>query len=97
MDPLSNFYNRHLMVQHFLASQNRKTPGQTRRQLAISVAANFDRGQTTRRNIVRWESSWVNDRKIPESAYGDWQAAWMDDEDLKMAVRHFSKKEGQRK
>lgn len=97
MAPLSNFYKRHQMVQHFLASQNRKTPGQTRQQLTVSVATNFDWGQTTVRNIVWWESSWVNNWTIPKSAYGDSYAAWMDDKDLKMAVWNYAKKKGQRK
>lgn len=66
----SNFYQRHLMVKHFLAIQKRRTLGQTCRHLALSVAATFNRGQTTARNIIRWERSWVEKKKILKSLYG---------------------------
>ena len=84
--PQSNFYQRHLMVKDFLAIQKRRTPGQTCRHLALSVAATFNRRQTTARNIIRWERSWVEKKKIPESLYGGWYAEWMDNENLKMAI-----------
>lgn len=80
------------MVKHFLASQSRKIPGQTRRNLATSVASTFNRGQTTARNMIRWENSWVVDRKIPERDDGESNPAWVDDEDVKMSVRNFAKK-----
>lgn len=55
--PQGNFYQRHLMVNIFLSSQKRGLPGQTRQNLALFVAATFNRGQTTARNIVRWETA----------------------------------------
>lgn len=38
----SNFYQRHLMVKHFLASQKRAKSGQHRENLAQAVANTFD-------------------------------------------------------
>ena len=78
MAPQSNFYQRHLMEKHFLAIQKRRTLGQTRRYLALFVAATFNRGQTTMRNIIRWERSWVEKKEIPESLYSGWHTEWMD-------------------
>ena len=65
LSPQSNYYQRHLMVKHFLLSQQKKLPGQTRQDLALFVASTFNRGQTTARNIIRWEKSWVTDNEIP--------------------------------
>lgn len=106
--PQGNFYRRHLMVQHFLASQLHEKKGQRgkkgeikekdrkRRDLAYSIANNFDRGQTTGRNLIRWEQSWVANREIPERDNAERDSSWMDDEELKMSVRNFAKKQGQR-
>ena len=44
LSPQSNFYQRHLMVKHFLSYQKRRLLGQTRRNFASSVAATFNRG-----------------------------------------------------
>ena len=65
LSPRSNYYQRHLIVKHFLSSQQKKLPGQTRRDLALFVAFIFNRGQTTARNIIREEKSWVTNNKIP--------------------------------
>lgn len=62
------------MVKHFLAIQQKKTPGQTCWEFATSVAAIFNWGQTTAKNIAQWESLWVKSQEIPESQYDDWQA-----------------------
>lgn len=47
----SNFYQRHLMVKHFLAIQKRM-PDNDRRNLAEIVASTFDRGKTTGQTII---------------------------------------------
>lgn len=74
------------MVKHFLAIQKTRTPSQTCRHLALSVAATFNCGQTTACNIIRWEESLVEKKKIPESLYRGWHAEWIDNEDLMIAV-----------
>lgn len=92
----SNFYQRHLMVKHFLASQKHQKLRQKRFELAEAVASTFDRGQTTAQNIIHWENSWVDYGKIPRQDDDENSPVWMDDEDLKISIRNFTKKEGQR-
>lgn len=91
----SNFYQRHLMVKHFLAIQKRK-PTENRRDLAEIVTSTFDRGKTFGRLIINWENSWVDKRKIPGRDEDEDDPAWMDDEDLRLNIRNFTRKEGQR-
>lgn len=92
----SNFYQRHLMVKHFLAIQKRM-PEEKRRDLAELVASTFDRGKTTGRIIISWENSWVDQRKIPGRDEDESDPAWMDDEDLRLGIRNFAKKASQRR
>ena len=94
LSPRSNFFQRHLMVKQFLSIQTRKLLGQTRRQLATSVAASFSRGQTTARNIVRWERSWVTLGEIPAQKEAEMYASWLTDEDVVMDIREFARKQG---
>ena len=54
------------MVQQFLQTQLKIQPSQTRRGLSMTIARGFGRRQTTARNIVRWETLWVDKRNIPE-------------------------------
>lgn len=93
----SNFYQRHLIVKHFLSSQKKRLPGQTRRDLALLVASTFNKGQTTARNIVRWEKSWVNDNEIPRCKEAKNYESWMSNKDVKMVVQDFAKKQGDSK
>lgn len=97
LSPQTNFFQRHLMVKQFFVIQRRKIPGQTRRQLAISIAASFNRGQTTGRNLVRWENSWVATRDIPAQKEAEIYASWLTDEDVIMAIREFARKQGDSK
>lgn len=124
----SNFYQRHLMVKHFLSSQEKNLPKETRqdlssqkeklpkktrqgfssqkqlslkkltrRDLAKSVAKTFRMGETTARNIVRWEKSWVDYEIIPARKSAENYESWIDDEDVAMAVRDFARKQGDSK
>ena len=88
----SNFYQRHLMVKLFLAIQKRM-PEEKRRDLAEVVAGIFDRGKTTERTIISWENPWVDQRKIPDQDEDESDPAWMDDEDLRLGIRNFAKKQ----
>lgn len=54
------------MVKHFLANQSRRIFCSTWRDLDISVASTFNQSQTTARNLILWENSWVADKMIPE-------------------------------
>lgn len=86
----TNFFKRHLMVKQFLAVQKKRLSGQTRRHLAISVAASFDRGHTTAHNIVQWENSWVITSEIPARKEVEMYASWLTDEDVIMAICEFA-------
>lgn len=92
--PHTNFFQRHLMVKQFLNIQKRRLPGQTQRDLAISVAASFGRGHTTGRNIVRWEKAWVTTREIPARRGAEMYESWLTDENVVMAIREFAQKQG---
>ncbi len=70
--PQSNLYQWHLMVKYFLAIQKKRTQGHSCRHYTFSVAATFNRGQTTSCNIISWERLWVERREISESLYGRW-------------------------
>lgn len=97
LSPRSNFFQRHVMVKHFLSIQTRKIPGQNCRQLARSVAASFNRGHTTARNIVRWEKSWVTIGEIPMRKEAEMYASWLTDEDVVMDIRKFARNQGDSK
>lgn len=90
----SNIYWRHLTVKYFLVIQKRM-PDEKRRDLAEIVAITFDRGKTTGRTIMNWENSLVDERKIPGRDEDESDPAWMDDEDLRLGIRDFAKREGQ--
>lgn len=92
LSPRTNFFQRHVMVRQFLSMQTRKISGQTRRQLARSVAASFNRRHTTARNIVRWEKSWITIGEIPTRKKAEMYASWLIDEDVMMNIREFSRK-----
>ena len=94
---LSNFYQRHLMVKHFLSSQKKNLPGQIRRDLALFVASTFNKGQTTTRNIVRWEKLLVTNNEIPCCKEAKDYDSWMNNEDVTMAVRDFARRQGDSK
>lgn len=95
--PQSNFYRRHVMVQQFLQMQLGSQRNGTRRVLSLSVAQCFGRGHTTARNIVQWETSWVNNRIMPKRQDQNGYSLWMDDEELKESIRHFARMEGDSK
>ena len=72
--------------------QTKKLPSQIRRQLATSVAASFSRWQTTARNIVRWERSWIILDEIPAQKEAEMYASWLTDEDVVMDIQEFARK-----
>ena len=49
----------------------------------MTIARGFGQGQTTGRNTVGWENSWVDERDIPERKERQDYFSWMDDEQLK--------------
>ena len=85
------------MVKQFLSIQTRKLPSQTRRQLATSVAASFSQGQTTARNIVWWERSWVTLGEIFAQKEAEIYASWPTNEDVVMDIREFAQKQDENK
>jgi hypothetical protein len=93
----SNFFQRHLMVKQFLSIQARATEKRTRRQLAVVIAEAFGRGQRTARNIVRWERSWVAHEILPGRKTRAAPDQSIQDEDLKIFIREFARRQGDRK
>ena len=94
LSPHSNFYRRHMMVQHFLQIQLKTKPGPTRLDLSMSIARSFGKGQGMARNIVRWKKSWVKKREIPSRKNQNDYFSWMDDEDLQESIRDFARRQG---
>lgn len=97
LSPHSNYYQRHVMVQQFVQTQLKTQPSQTRRDLSMTIARGFGRGQTTARNIVRWETSWIDERIIPERKEKQDYFSWIDDEGLRESIRDFARRQGDRK
>ena len=84
--PQLNFFQRHVMVKQFLSIQTRKIPGQTRQELARSVAASFNQGYTIAQNIVRWEKSRVTTGEIPMQKKAEMYASWLNDENVVIEI-----------
>ena len=102
LDPKSNLYRRHQMVQSFLWMQLKKekdNPNLDRQGLAQIVANSFNRRAYTGRKIIQWERSWVNNRTIPCTKAGKHRhiVSWMEDEDLILSVKEWSRKSGESK
>lgn len=70
-----------------------------RQGLARIVAQSFNRQAYTGRKIAQWERSWVKYRKFPNTkAGGDKRnLSWMEDEDLVLSVKNWTKKTGESK
>ena len=93
LSPQSNYYQWHLIVKHFLSSQQKKFLGQTRGDLALFVESTFNRGQKTAQNIIRWEKLWVTDNKILCCKKVKDYELWMNNENVTMAVQDFAKRQ----
>lgn len=99
--PESDFDRRHRMVRSFLYRQKEKdrscgSSSERRREMATSVAKDYNRQGYTGRKIVKWEREWVQKRKIPESKAGKHKKSrsWLDDEATLCAIRDFTKTQG---
>lgn len=79
------------MVQQFLQTQLKTQPSQTRRDLSMTTARGFRREQTTARNVVQWETSWVDKQNIPERKERLDYFSWMSDEGLQESIRDFAR------
>lgn len=90
----SNFYRRHLMVQHFLNIQEVTQPSQPRKVTSLNTARCFKESHGTAKSIRQWETSWVEDRVIPERKERDDYESWMDDETLRESIRDFARRQG---
>lgn len=84
------------MVLQFLQAQLTDKTSQTRDELSRAVVRCFGRERETARNIKRWEKSWIDNRIIPERKNRIDAESWIYDEDLRMSLRNFAKKEGDR-
>lgn len=102
LEPKSNLYSRHQIVQSFLWMQLNKEKdnlGLKRQGLARIVAQNFNKQAYTGRKIIQWERSWVKTRTIPSTKAGlnKHTLSWMEDEDLVLSIKELIKKEGESK
>lgn len=88
---------RYEMVHAFLLAQ-KKQPDGNRKEVALSVAYAFGRGEHTARWIIRWKRVWIGSSTIPAAeSYGkNRQKQWaleslFCDERLQLAIReHIS-------
>ncbi len=85
------------MVQQFFQPQLTPQPSPKRQTLSFNVARAFGRGNSTARNIVRWEKEWVSSQKIPERKKREDFDSWMYDGDLNDAMREFVRMKGDSK
>ena len=70
LDPQSNLYQRHQMVQSFFwmqSRQNTDNPGVKRHDLATMIAQRFNKGQYTGCCIINWEKEWIDTGKISDT------------------------------
>ena len=90
------------MVQSFLwmqLSKEKDNPGLNRQSLARIVAQSFNRRAYTGQKIKHLERSWVKSCVIPSIKAGSnkHNLSWMEDEDLVLSVKKWSKKAGENK
>lgn len=90
---------RHQAVLAFLYIQQSKRLGETRSQLAYSVARCFNRGWYFARRIITWELTWIKERMIEEGKRGCFSKvrSWLNDEGVQLAVREWISGAGERK
>ena len=90
---------RHQAVLAFLYIQQSKRLGETRSQLAYSVARCFNRGWYFARRIITWELTWIKERIIEEGKRGCFSKvrSWLNDEGVQLAVRKWISGAGERK
>ena len=97
--PGTDFYRRHCMVKNFLClqKQHEDGSGKTRREIAETVAATFDRRQHTAKKLDKWAKEWVLKRVIPESKAGKHKAhlSWLNDEGILCAIQDFTRSQGE--
>ena len=62
------------MVKYFFVVQKKRTLSQICQHLAFFVVATFNYRQTSAHNIIGWERSWVEKKKILKSLYDGWYA-----------------------
>jgi hypothetical protein len=88
------------MVRSFLyLQQNGNYLKESRKQMANTVAATFNRNGHVVRKLLQWEKCWMDSRTIPKSKAGKHKAglSWLEDEGILCAVRDFVKTEGESK
>ncbi len=80
-------------------SKGKDNPGLNRQSLARIVAKSFNRRAYTGQKIKHLERSWVKSRVIPSIKAGSnkHNLSWMEDEDLVLSVKEWSKKAGESK
>ena len=98
----SSYYRRHQMVRSFLWMQLNKekdNPQCDRQALAQMVAQSFNKRKYTGRKVVQWERSWMKFRVIPttEAGHKKRDLSWMEDEDLVLSIKDWTKRTGESK
>ena len=80
-------------------NKEKDNPCLNQQGLAQIVANNFNRQVYTRQKIIYWERSWVKDCTIPGTKAGKHKhvVSWMEDEDLILSVKEWSRKSGESK
>ncbi len=102
LDLKSNLYCRHQIVQGSLwmwLSKKKDNPILDRQSLAQIVAQSLNRRAYTGQKIIHLERSWVKYRVIPSTKAGSnkHNLSWMEDEDLVLSIKEWSKKAGESK
>ncbi len=81
------------MVKYFLANQRQKDQGRIQKKIDTSVVNNFIRGMSNTFNLIFLKKTSIADNKILKSDGGKSNQVSINNEDLKMTIEDFTKKE----
>jgi hypothetical protein len=91
--------DRHRAVLGFMKYQLSRRPGETREEMAVSVARYHHRGVYFARKIVYWEGLFLKGEKITEGKRGchSKTRSWFNDEGVLLAAREWIATAGESK
>jgi hypothetical protein len=90
---------RHWAVLGFLKYQQNRRPGETREEMALSVARSYERGLYFAHKLITWELAFLSGKEIPEGKRGchSKTRSWFNDEGVLLAAREWIASAGEGK
>lgn len=88
---------RHQAVLSYLKLQVSRSRDETRKSLASTVARCYGKGGYFANQIIRWEKTWISERRIEEGRQGCHRKikSWLNDEGVALAVRNWISNTGE--